>query len=89
MQHLALPLRPLWHMGPLHPVEQLLTLALAFGPFLVLGIVIWRRQRSLAAQDQEQDQDRDQDQGAAVSEGDPDVQEPPSRTAPGADRVSD
>ena len=34
------------HMGALHPVEQLLTLVLAFGPFVVLGGVIWwRRQR--------------------------------------------
>jgi hypothetical protein len=34
------------HMGALHPVEQLLTLLLAFGPFLVLGVVIWWRRRS-------------------------------------------
>ena len=34
-----------WHMGALHPVEQLLTLLLAFGPFLVLGVVIWWRRR--------------------------------------------
>lgn len=33
------------HLGSLHPVEQVLTLVLAFGPFLVLGIVIWLRQR--------------------------------------------
>jgi hypothetical protein len=38
-----LPLRPLWHMGSLHPYEQALTLLLAFGPFVVLGLVIWRR----------------------------------------------
>jgi hypothetical protein len=30
-------------MGALHPYEQALTLLLAFGPFLVLGLVIWRR----------------------------------------------
>lgn len=35
----------LLHMGALHPVEQLLTLLLAFGPFLVLGGVIWWRRR--------------------------------------------
>ena len=34
------------HMGALHPVEQLLTLVLAFGPFAVLGAVIWWRRRS-------------------------------------------
>ena len=33
------------HLGSLHPVEQVLTLVLAFGPFLVLGIVVWLRQR--------------------------------------------
>jgi hypothetical protein len=33
------------HLGPVHPVEQALTLLLAFGPFLVLGIVVWRRRR--------------------------------------------
>ena len=26
-----------WHMGAMHPFEQVLTLILAFGPFLVLG----------------------------------------------------
>ena len=41
----VLPLRPLWHMGALHPYEQALTLMLAFGPFLVLGLVIWRQRR--------------------------------------------
>jgi hypothetical protein len=35
----------LWHLGPAHPVEQALTLILAFGPFLVLGIVIAVRRR--------------------------------------------
>jgi hypothetical protein len=33
------------HMGALHPFEQALTLLLAFGPFVVLGIVVWRRRR--------------------------------------------
>ncbi len=33
------------HMGALHPFEQALTLLLAFGPFVVLGVVIWRRRR--------------------------------------------
>jgi hypothetical protein len=32
-------------MGALHPYEQALTLLLAFGPFVVLGVVIWRRRR--------------------------------------------
>lgn len=33
------------HMGSLHPIEQFLTLLLAFGPFVVLGAVIWWRRR--------------------------------------------
>lgn len=40
----------LWHLGALHPVEQWLTLLLAFGPFVVLGVVIWRRRADPAAQ---------------------------------------
>ena len=31
------------HLGGLHPFETALTLLLAFGPFVALGIVIWRR----------------------------------------------
>lgn len=38
------------HLGSLHPMEQALTLLLAFGPFVVLGLVIVvRRRRDLAA----------------------------------------
>ncbi|WP_165807225.1 hypothetical protein [Nocardioides currus] len=33
------------HLGALHPVEQLLTLVLAFGPFVLLGFVVWHRRR--------------------------------------------
>ena len=33
------------HLGSLHPIEQALTILLAFGPFVVLGLVIWLRQR--------------------------------------------
>lgn len=39
------------HLGALHPVEQALTLLLAFGPFLVLGVVIAVRRRQDAAED--------------------------------------
>jgi len=39
------------HLGALHPMEQALTLVLAFGPFLVLGVVIVLRRR------QEQDEE--------------------------------
>jgi hypothetical protein len=36
------------HLGPLHPVEQVLTLVLAFGPFVLLALTIWivRRRNS-------------------------------------------
>ena len=38
----------LLHLGPLHPAEQVLTLVLAFGPFLVLALTVWivRRRNS-------------------------------------------
>jgi hypothetical protein len=35
-----------WHLGAMHPFEQVLTLLLAFGPFLVLGVVIAVRKRA-------------------------------------------
>ena len=44
-------------MGALHPVEQLLTLLLAFGPFVLLGVVVWVRRRQDAASDQMPEQD--------------------------------
>ena len=34
------------HMGALHPVEQALVLVLAFGPFVLLGLVVWLRRRA-------------------------------------------
>ena len=60
-------LRPFWHMGALHPFEQALTLLLAFGPFVVLGVVVWLRRR---------EDDR------AVAEEDSGAPESSSRTAP-------
>lgn len=42
---------PPLHLGALHPVEQALTLLLAFGPFLVLAIVVAVRRREDAAED--------------------------------------
>ncbi|MCY7400573.1 MAG: hypothetical protein LH477_06395 [Nocardioides sp.] len=44
----------LLHMGALHPVEQALTLLLAFGPFVLLAIVVWLRRREDDAQDDTQ-----------------------------------
>lgn len=53
------PLHPLpLHLGALHPFEQALTLVLAFGPFVVLGIVVWlRRREDGAAQRSGEEQD--------------------------------
>ena len=33
------------HLGQLHAYEQLLVLLIAFGPFVVLGVVVWFRRR--------------------------------------------
>ena len=38
------------HLGALHPAEKVLTLLLAFGPFLVLGLVIAVRRRREAVE---------------------------------------
>jgi hypothetical protein len=48
------------HLGSLHPVEKVLTLVLAFGPFVVLGVVIVLRRR----------QDRREDEAAADADAD-------------------
>ncbi len=49
----ALPL----HLGALHPVEQALTLLLAFGPFVVLAVVIVHRRRAEEREEREDLQD--------------------------------
>lgn len=46
------------HLGSLHPFEQALTIALAFGPFVILGIVIAFRRRAEARGATDQDADR-------------------------------
>jgi len=40
-----------WHLGTLHPVEQVLTIVLAFGPFLLLGAVIVIQRRKDAREE--------------------------------------
>jgi Na+-translocating ferredoxin:NAD+ oxidoreductase RnfE subunit len=40
------------HLGALHPYEKVLTVVLAFGPFIVLGTVIAVRRRSEADDDE-------------------------------------
>jgi hypothetical protein len=44
MTESLLPIAPL-HMGALHPLEQLLVLSVAFGPFLVLFVVVYVARR--------------------------------------------
>lgn len=55
MAVLSLLLTTTWvvvmHFGQLHPYEKWLALTLAFGPFIVLGIVIWVRTRQAASED--------------------------------------
>ena len=43
------------HLGALHGYEQALTLILAFGPFLLLGFVLWRRQKAESVADESPD----------------------------------
>jgi hypothetical protein len=43
----------LLHLGPLHPAEQILTLLLAFGPFVLLGLTIWVTRRRNRSDDEE------------------------------------
>jgi hypothetical protein len=50
----ALPL----HMGALHPFEQLLVALVAFGPFVVLFVVVYVvRKRDVAAEESERRDD--------------------------------
>ena len=55
------PVLPL-HMGALHPFEQLLVLLVAFGPFVLLAVVVLVRRRQDARDDARSDA-RQRDQG--------------------------
>ncbi len=46
-----------WHLGAAHPFEAALTLILAFGPFLVLGIVIVIRRRTDRLEEEREQRD--------------------------------
>ena len=48
---MVVPLLVGQHMGALHPYETVLTLVLAFGPFVVLGVVIAVRRRGAGPED--------------------------------------
>jgi hypothetical protein len=44
----------LLHLGPVHPFERVLTLVLAFGPFVLLAATIWiTRRRNSSDEDAE------------------------------------
>jgi hypothetical protein len=66
----VLPLVASWHMGALHPFEQALTLLLAFGPFAVLGLVVWRRRGEDERADRRDDRARRHHEDEGVPQGD-------------------
>jgi hypothetical protein len=46
----------LLHLGPLHPLEHLLVLVIALGPFVVLGVVVAiQRRRAIAEEESDRD----------------------------------
>jgi hypothetical protein len=51
------PMIPM-HLGTLHPVEQVATYLLAFGPFIMLGVVVLVRRRAEAAEDHSEPEGR-------------------------------
>lgn len=43
------------HFGSLHPIEQVVVVLLAFGPFMLLGLVVFViRRRDIAEEEREQ-----------------------------------
>lgn len=61
------------HLGPLHPVEQWLTLVLAFGPLVLLAVTVWiSRRRHRDATGNPDDGDRFASLGSAQDEREPD-----------------
>jgi len=55
------PIAPL-HMGALHPVEQLVVLAVAFGPFLVLFVVVYVARRRAIEEEGREQLEKDQEE---------------------------
>jgi hypothetical protein len=47
------------HLGPLHPAEQALVLALAFGPLLLLVLTVWISRRRTPVDHSEKSADSD------------------------------
>jgi len=59
------------HLGALHPYEKVLTLVLAFGPFLVLGIVIAVRRRHDLAEERAEARGAEADVSGRATPGRP------------------
>lgn len=65
-------LQPLAHLGELHAYEQSLVLLIAFGPFVVLGvIVVVMRRRDLAAEQRQEGEPGQQGQEGSASQDAP------------------
>ena len=60
----ALPALPL-HMGGLHPYEQLIVLLVAFGPFVVLFVVVYVVRRRDLADEASEVEAADEEEGAS------------------------
>ena len=56
------------HLGSLHPIEQALTFVLAFGPFVVLGIVILVRRRHDETEEQSETHDQAEERAGGQRE---------------------
>ncbi|MDH2415027.1 hypothetical protein [Nocardioides sp. CER19] len=59
------------HMGALHPYEKVLTLLLAFGPFVVLGLVIAVRRRQDLAEERAEEVAAEQELSGRATPGRP------------------
>jgi hypothetical protein len=59
---LVTPPLPL-HLGALHPVEQALVYLLAFGPFVVLALVVVARRRQDRREEPREDRPSDRAEG--------------------------
>jgi len=63
------------HLGSLHPFEQALTMVLAFGPFVILGIVIAIRRRAEAREATDDDTGQPEASERAAADDRADVSE--------------
>jgi hypothetical protein len=56
------------HLGALHPYEKVLTLLLAFGPFVLLGLVVVVRRRHDLAEEQVEAERAEESAGPEITE---------------------